>query len=98
MTRALRVLNLCSGTHIITKAFRGHSVDSLDLDPRHGPTFCVNILEWEYKLLPRGYYDVIWANCPFENYSIARSTAARDLMLADPLVLRTLEILALKHI
>ena len=96
MTQArLRVLDLFSGTGSITKAFRslGHSVDSLDLDPRFQPTICVNVLDWEYKQLPRGRYDAIWASCPCENYSIARSTAPRDLMLADSLVVRTLEII-----
>ena len=79
MARCLRVLDLFAGTQSITRAFRnnGHEVDSLDLDPRFHPTFCVNVLDWEYQLLPR--YDVIWASCPCENYSIARSTADRDL-------------------
>ena len=86
MTAHLRVLDLFSGTQSITRAFRasGHEVDSLDLDPRFQPTFCVDVLEWGYQLLPR--YDVIWASCPSENYSIARSTADRDLALADSLV------------
>ena len=84
-----------SGTGSISKAFRasGHEVYSLDLDPKFGPTFCVNILDWEYKQFPRGHYDVIWASCPCENYSIARSTAVRDIVLADSLVRRTLEII-----
>jgi site-specific DNA-cytosine methylase len=91
----LRVLDLFSGMGSITKAFRsqGHSVDSLGLDPRFEPSICVNVLDWKYKQLSRGYYDVIWASCLCENYSIARSTAARDLMLADSLVLRTQEII-----
>jgi hypothetical protein len=96
MTVPLRVLDLFSGTGSITKAFRssGHECDSLDLDARFSPTFCVNILDWRFKALPRGHYDVIWASCPCENYSIARSTAPRDLMLADSLVLRTQEIIS----
>jgi hypothetical protein len=93
----LRALDIYSGTGSVAKAFRraGHEVDSLDLDNRFAPTFCVNILEWDYKALPRGWYDAIWASVPCENYSIARSRAAtpRDLALADSLVTRTLEII-----
>jgi hypothetical protein len=95
--RALRALDLFSGTGSISSAFRraGHECDSLDIDPRFNPTLCVNILEWKYKELPRGYYDVIWASCPCEQYSIARSKARapRDLMLADSIVLLTQEII-----
>ena len=47
----------------------------------------------EYKTIPRGHYDVIWASCPCENYSIARSTAARDLVLADSLLMLTFEVI-----
>jgi hypothetical protein len=98
MTALLRVLDLFSGTGSITKAFRslGHEVDSLDLDPRFAPTFCANVLTWDFKALPRDRYAVVWASCPCEQYSIARSSAAtpRDLALADSLVRRTMEIIA----
>ena len=97
MTARLRVLDLFSGTGSITKAFRtsGHECDSIDMDPHFAPTFCVNILAWDYMALPRGHYDVVWASCPCEQYSIARSNARapRDLALADSLVRRTIEII-----
>jgi hypothetical protein len=96
MTR-LRVLELFSGTGSIGRQFlaRGHEVISLDLDPRNSPTICANLMDWRYKSLPRGYFDAIWASCPCENYSIARSSARtpRDLMVADSLVLRTQELI-----
>ena len=93
--QVLRVLELFSGTGSISTAFRsaGHDCDSLDLDSRFEPTFCINVLDWKYKELPRHYYDAIWCSIPCENYSIARSRSPRDLMLADSLVLRTQEIL-----
>jgi site-specific DNA-cytosine methylase len=101
MTVRLRALDLFSGTGSITKAFRnsGHDCDSLDMDPRFAPTFCTNVLTWDYTALPRGHYDAIWASCPCEQYSIARSNARapRDLALADALVQRTLEIIDWFH-
>jgi site-specific DNA-cytosine methylase len=95
--QVLRVLDLFSGTGSITKAFRnsGHSCTSLDADPRGAPTICKNILDWNFKTLPRGHFDVVWASCPCEQYSVARSNAStpRDLLNADTLVLRTQEII-----
>ncbi len=95
--QVLRVLELFSGTGSISTAFRsaGHEVISLDLDPRGAPTICKNILDWSFKTLPRGHFDVVWASCPCEQYSIARSNAAtpRVLVLPDTLVLRTHEII-----
>ena len=95
--RVLRVLDLFSGTGSITKAFRnsGHEVISLDMDPRGAPTICQNILDWHYKTLPRGHFDLCWASCPCEQYSVARSNAStpRDLLNADTHVLRTQEII-----
>ncbi len=57
----LRVLDLYSGTGSITKAFRnsGHEVVSLDMDQRGAPTICANILDWQYKELPREHFDVV---------------------------------------
>jgi hypothetical protein len=93
----LRVLDLFSGTQSLTKAFRnsGHEVISLDIDPRNSPTICQNILDWNFKTLPRGHFDLCWASCPCEQYSVARSNAStpRDLLNADSLVLRTQEII-----
>jgi hypothetical protein len=95
--RALRALDLFSGTGSISSAFRraGHECDSLDLCPLGNPTFCVNVLEWDFRALPPGHYDCIWASVPCENYSVARSNAAtpRDLALADSIVQRTIEII-----
>ena len=95
--QVLRVLELYSGTGSISTAFRraGHEVISLDIDNRYAPTICKNILDWNFKTLPRGHFDAIWASPPCENYSIARSNAStpRDLLNADSCVLRTQEII-----
>jgi site-specific DNA-cytosine methylase len=60
MSLPLRALDLFSGTGSITKAFRaaGHECDSLDLDARFNPTYCANVLTWDYEALPRDSYDV----------------------------------------
>ena len=90
-----RLLSLFDGTSSLTQPFRDKNwkITTLDIDPKHNPTICCDILKWDYtKEEP---YDVIFAGCPCENYSIARTTAKtpRIFELADKLVSTTLEII-----
>ena len=92
----MRVLELFSGTGSLAKAARerGHEVVTLDLCPKHRPTICANILEWDHLVYPPDYFAYVHGSCPCENYSRARTTGGpRNLPLADSLVKRTLEIL-----
>ena len=59
-------LDLFSGTHSVGKqlARRGYTVVSVDVRPRSEPTHCVNILDWDYKMYRRGYFEVIAASPP----------------------------------
>ena len=91
----MRILELFSGTGSLAKVARaqGHEVVTLDICPRHNPTICVSILEWDHSVYPPDYFQHIHASCPCENYSICRSTGGeRSLDLADSLVRKTLEI------
>lgn len=89
-----RLLSLFDGTSSLTQPFheKNWDITTLDLDPKHGPTICCNILKWDY--IKEEPYDVIFAGCPCEQYSIARTTAKtpRNFELADRIVPRTLEI------
>jgi hypothetical protein len=62
--QVLRVLDMFSGTGSIAKAFRDHEVDTLDIDTRFEPTILTNVLDWNYRALPRLFYHVIWASVP----------------------------------
>jgi hypothetical protein len=93
--RRMRLLELFSGTKSVKKAV-GHlyeEVISIDILPQYEPTECVNILEWDYKKYPPGYFSAIWASPPCTEYSKAKTRGTRNLSLADSIVLRTLEIL-----
>ena len=89
------LLELFSGTGSVGKPWRamGHDVISVDLDGRYAPEVCCDILRWSYCTCP--VPDVIWASCPCEVYSVARTRARkpRNFELADSLVRKTWEII-----
>ena len=89
----MRLLELFSGTGSIGRAFPDFEVTSLDLVG--SPTLKMDIMDWDYKSLPPGSFDVIWASPPCTHYSRARTTAKtpRDLEGSDALVQRTLDII-----
>ena len=92
----MRILELFSGTGSIAKAARarGHEVVTLDICPKHSPTICMDLLEWDPSATyAPDHFDYIHASCPCEAYSRARTTGGpRPLDLADALVRKTLEI------
>ena len=55
----MRVLELFSGTESVGKVARalGYDVISLDLIDA---TICCDIMEWDYKQYPKGYFDDIY--------------------------------------
>ena len=95
----MRLLELFSGTGSIGRVFesRGWEVRSLDILP--GATITSNILDWDYKIHPPGYFDFVRASPPCTQYSVARTMAKtpRDFEGADAIVRRTLEIIEYFH-
>ena len=93
----MRLLELFSGTGSIGKAFAaaGWDVVSVDIEATSNPTFCADVMAWDYRQFPRGHFDFVWGSPPCTMYSCARTTAKtpRDLEGADVLVARTLEII-----
>lgn len=94
----MRLLELFSGTKSVSKAV-GHLYDevvSVDILNKNNPTHCVDILQWDYKQYPVGYFDAIWASPPCTEYSFilhSRPDRPRNLVLANNIVKRTLEII-----
>ncbi len=90
----MKVLELFSGTHSIGKA-----CDPLDeivsLDIIGDPTIKMDILQWDYKVYPTGYFDYIHASPPCTEYSQVKAVTLekRNFALADSFVLKALEII-----
>ena len=93
----MRLLELFSGTGSVRKAVSHmfSEVVSIDILPKFEATETIDILEWNYKKYPVGYFDAVWASPPCVEYSKLKyiSKAPRNLTLADSIVKRTLEIL-----
>ncbi len=93
----MRILELFSGTGSVGEAFtnRGWEVASLDISKKNGATICADIMLWDFKIYPPGYFNAIWASPVCTHYSCARTKAhtPRNFEWADGLVLKTLEII-----
>ena len=89
-----RLLSIFDGTGSMSRIFEeaGWEIQSLDLIGTHGATLVTDIRKWDYSTEPAP--DVLWAGCPCEQYSIARTRAktCRNFELADSLVAKTWEI------
>jgi len=93
----MRVLELFSGTGSFSKSIKKKITDieviSLDIHPKYNPTYCTNILTWNFRQYPPKYFDIIWSSPPCTEYSRAKTRSQRNLKLADKIVKRTLQII-----
>ena len=93
-----RLLELCSGTGSVGRAFaaRGWDVVSVDCDPRANASICCDLLELTAeRCCSYGPVDFVWASPPCTFYSIARTTGPpADLEAADRLVQKCLDLAA----
>lgn len=90
----MRLLELFSGTHSVSNALSGYEVISIDILNTFNPTEVVDIMNWNYKKYPTGYFDVIWASPPCTQYSTAKTKGKRDIHGANQIVQKTLEIIS----
>ena len=77
-----RTLELFSGEN---KSFSNASLKNdpscecitLDFNQKTDPTICDDILKWDYKVYPKGYFDEIWGSPDCVNYSVIQYTTKR---------------------
>lgn len=73
------VLDLCSGTGSVSKyceeSAKNYMVISVDIDNKYSqPTFQTDILKFDYKIFPTGFFDIIWASPPCVHFSQLQNT------------------------
>jgi len=93
----MNTLDLFCGTKSFTKQAKdmGYNTYSVDILEQFNPTFCCDILEWDYKQFPRGFFHIIWASPNCKDYSSLNflSKKVKDLTLSNQLVEKTIEII-----
>ena len=88
----MKLLELFSGTGSVGNVAKtlGWEVVSLDLK---NADINVDILTWDYKKYEPNYFDMVWASPPCTEYSMAKTTAPRNIPKANEVVVRTLDII-----
>jgi site-specific DNA-cytosine methylase len=76
-----RLLELFCGTKSVGKVFqdKGYEVISLDYEKRFNPTIHTDILDWDYTIYPKNYFDVIWNSPDCSTFSIASRGKYRSI-------------------
>ena len=74
----MKLLELFSGTGSIGKVARSRGFDVVSLDLKNADINC-DILQWNYKEYPSGYFQFVWASPPCTEYSIAKQTGVRKI-------------------
>ena len=75
----MNVLELFKGGGSITDYFKDIHIDnadnpivnviSLDIEKKYNPSIVSDIMEFDYKQYPVGYFDIIWASPEFKIFS-----------------------------
>jgi len=69
----MKVLELFSGTGSVGNVCKELGYEVVSLDLKDADINC-NILNWDYTIYPKGYFDIIWASPPCDTFSCLRRT------------------------
>tara|TARA_R110002050_G_scaffold94879_1_gene197625 strand:+ start:14 stop:652 length:639 start_codon:yes stop_codon:yes gene_type:complete len=64
----MRVLELFSGTGSVGKVAKELNWEVISLDLKNAD-INIDILNWDYKIYPKGHFDIIWASPPCDTFS-----------------------------
>ena len=88
----MKLLELFSGTGSVGKVAKNRGFDVVSLDLKNADINC-DILQWDYKIYPMGYFDMIWSSPPCTEYSRAKTVGVRKIEEANRIVMKTIEII-----
>ena len=92
-----KTLDLFCGTKSFSKVAEknGYETYTLDILEKFNPTFCCDLMNWDYKQFPVGYFDIIWASPNCKDYSSLNflRKGEKDLTESNNLIKRVLEII-----
>ena len=94
----MRTLDLFCGTKSFSKVADelGYETYTLDILEKFNSTYCVDLMNWNYKDLPVGYFHIIWASPNCKDYSSMNFLTKgldKDLTESNNLVKKVLEII-----
>lgn len=93
----IKTLDLFCGTKSFSKIAEknGFETYTLDILEKFNPTFCCDLMNWDYKQFPVGYFDIIWASPNCKDYSCLNflRKGEKDLTESNNLIIRVLEII-----
>jgi hypothetical protein len=72
----MKILELFKGSGSITEYYKDTDVEviSLDILEKYSPTICCDIMDWDYKIYPTGYFDIIWSSPECKIFSMLQNT------------------------
>ena len=73
----VRVLTLFSGTHSVGKVCAEYGWEETSLDLYQPADIEEDVLQWDWRTYPVGYFDIIWASPDCSQYSRAKTTGGR---------------------
>jgi hypothetical protein len=90
-----KLLELFCGGKSVGKAAKkfGYEVTSVDILPKFEPDYCCDILDFDYKQFPVGYFAYIHASPPCTEFSFAKTVGTRKIEEASAVVSKAIEII-----
>ena len=68
----MKILELFCGTKSFSNANKEYESFTIDNNPKFKPDLCINILDFNKSMLPKGFKpDIIWASPPCETFSLS---------------------------